>query len=53
MGYFNPIPDKNLQVDVILKFVIDIIVVVTLAFFVIFFFCDKSTVIGSSMSTEL
>lgn len=53
MGYFNPIPDKNIYTDIILKFVIDIIVVVTIAFFVIYYFGDKSTVIGSSMSSSL
>lgn len=53
MGYFNPIPEKNFLIDVILKTIIDIVVVVSIAFFFIIFFCDKSVVIGSSMSSEL
>lgn len=52
MGYFNPMPDKNIYTDVILKFVMDIVVVIVFAFFIIFFFCDKATVVGNSMSPE-
>ncbi len=53
MGYFNPIPNKNLFVDTILKTIIDILVVVLLAIFVIYFYCDKATIVGNSMSKEL
>ena len=52
MGYFNPLPDKNIFIDCILKFAMDIVTVVVLAFFVIYFFGCKSTVVGNSMSTE-
>lgn len=53
MGYFNPIPDKNVFVDTILKMIVDVVVVILIAVFVIFFYCDKATVVGNSMSKEL
>ena len=53
MGYFNPIPERNIFTDIILKWMADIIVVILIAVLFIIYYCDKAGVIGSSMSPEL
>ncbi len=53
MGYFNPIPDKNIVVDVIVKWIVDIIAVMALATFFIIYMCDTADMVGNSMSPVL
>lgn len=53
MGYFNPKPERNILTDIILKWVTDVVVVVALAVFLIFFLGDKISVIGNSMSDKI
>lgn len=53
MGYYNPKPNKNIVIDFILKWITDIIVVISIAFFFIFFLGDRVSVVGNSMSDQL
>ena len=53
MGYFNPIPDKNFAVDVVIKWIADILAVVVLALFAINLLCDKAVMVGNSMVGEI
>jgi len=53
MGYFNQRPEKNLFTDTILKWIIDIVVVIIFAYFLLQFYGQKITVSGNSMSDEL
>lgn len=53
MGYFNPIPDKNKVVDVIVKWIVDIIAVIAMALFFIVYMCDTADMVGNSMSPVL
>lgn len=53
MGFYNVIPDKNIPVDVILKYIVDIAVAVLLGIFVMHFMGIQTEVVGNSMSGEL
>ena len=53
MGFYNPRPEKNLVVDRILKWIVDIITVASIAVFALTYFSDETEVIGSSMSEVL
>lgn len=53
MGYFNPIPDKNIFLDVILKWIIDIVAVIAIAVFFVIYMCDTADMVGNSMSPVL
>ena len=53
MGYFNPIPDKNFVVDVVLKWIVDIIAVIAMAMLFIIYMCDTADMIGNSMAPSL
>ena len=53
MGYFNPIPERNIFTDIILKWITDIIVVILIAVLFIIYYCDKAQVVGNSMAPEL
>lgn len=53
MGYFNPLPEKKTAIDFVLKTICDVIVVIALACFFIYFFCEKADVVGNSMSDEI
>lgn len=53
MGYFNPKPVRNILTDVILKWVADVVIVVTAAVFLIIFLGDKISIVGNSMSDKI
>ena len=53
MGYFNLIPDKKFILDDILKWIVDVIVVMTIALFFVIYMCDNAKMIGNSMSPRL
>lgn len=53
MKFYNAMPDENLFVDRIFKWIVDILVVIVLAQFFIMFFCEKTKVIGNSMNNVL
>ena len=53
MGYFNPIPDKNFVIDVVVKWVVDVIAVIAIAILFIIYMCDTADMIGNSMSPVL
>lgn len=53
MKFYNAMPDSNFFVDRIFKWVIDIIVVVVLAVFLMTYFGQRTTVVGNSMSDGL
>ncbi|MBQ2745666.1 MAG: signal peptidase I [Lachnospiraceae bacterium] len=53
MSYFNPIPDKNFVLDVVLKWIIDIVAVIMFTVFIIIYLCDTADMTGNSMSPTL
>ena len=53
MGYFNPRPDRNIFLDEILKWIIDIIAVIMMAVFFVIYMCDSADMIGNSMAPSL
>ena len=53
MGYFNPIPDKKIIFDDILKWIIDVIAVMAIALFFVIYMCDTAKMIGNSMAPRL
>lgn len=53
MGYFNPIPDRKIIFDDILKWIIDIIAVMVLAVFFVIYMCDTAKMVGNSMAPSL
>lgn len=53
MGYFNPMPDRNIFLDDILKWIIDIIAVVAAGIFFIMYMCDTADMVGNSMAPIL
>lgn len=53
MRFYNPIPEKNILVDVVVKWVADIVVVCVLALFCYNFFCGQTNVVGNSMNDIL
>ncbi len=53
MGYFNPKPEKNILTDIILKWLTDILVILALAGFIIFFLGEKVSVVGNSMAGKI
>lgn len=53
MEFYNGMPDSNIFIDKILKWVVDIVSVIVLALFFITFFCEQTTVVGNSMSDIL
>ena len=50
MSLFNKIPDRNIIVDEILKWIIDIIAVGLITLFLIIYLCEGAGVTGNSMS---
>ena len=53
MSYFNPKPERNILTDIILKWVVDVAVVVAIAVFVIIFLGEKISVVGNSMADKI
>lgn len=53
MGYFNPIPEKNIFFDIILKWIVDVIAVIALAIFFVIYMCDTADMVGNSMAPVL
>ncbi len=53
MSFYNPRPDKNMIVDVILKWVVDIIVIVAIAMFFLIYLGEETKIVGSSMASSL
>ena len=53
MKFYNAMPDKNIFVDKIFKWIVDVIVVVILAIFFMTYFGQQTNVVGNSMSKKL
>ncbi len=53
MGYYHPKPEKNIWTDMILKWIVDIVVVVALAGFVVLYLGQRATVVGNSMADDI
>ncbi len=53
MRFYNAMPDENILVDKIFKWIVDILVVIVLAIFFIMFFCEQTKVVGNSMNMSL
>ena len=53
MRFYNAMPDKNIFVDRILKWIVDVIVVIVLALFFMNYLGQQSKVIGNSMNDRL
>lgn len=53
MRFYNAMPDKNIFIDKIFKWIVDIVVVVVLAIFFMTYFCSQTKVVGNSMSDTL
>jgi signal peptidase I len=53
MGYFNPKPQRNILTDIILKWVVDVVVAVAFAVFIIIFLGEKTSVVGNSMAGKI
>ncbi len=53
MSYFNPIPDKNIVLDDILKWIVDIVAVAMVTVFLIIYLCDTANMTGNSMAPTL
>ena len=53
MSYFNPKPMRNILTDTILKWIVDVTVIVAAAVFLIIFLGDKIKVVGNSMSDKI
>lgn len=53
MGYYRAKPDKNIVIDKIMKWIVDIVVVIVLAIFFITYFCGQYKVVGNSMNKTL
>lgn len=53
MKFYNAMPDKNIFIDKIFKWIVDIVVVIVLAIFFITYFCGQTKVAGNSMSDTL
>ena len=50
MSFFNPIPDKNIILDDILKWIVDIAAVAMASIFLIIYLCDTAHMTGNSMA---
>ena len=53
MRFYNAMPQKNIFVDRILKWIVDVIVVIVLALFFMNYLGQQSKVIGNSMNDRL
>ena len=53
MGYFNPMPDRNIFLDDILKWIVDVVAAIALAVFFVVYMCDTADMVGNSMSPAL
>lgn len=53
MRFYNAMPDKNIAIDKIFKWIVDIIVVVVFAIFIMNYIGFRINVTGNSMSEEL
>lgn len=53
MRFYNAMPDKNIFVDKIFKWIVDIVVVVVLALFFITYFGGQTKIVGNSMNETL
>lgn len=53
MGFYNVMPDKNIPIDIIFKYIVDIAVAILFGVFVMHFMGIQTEVVGNSMSEEL
>lgn len=53
MKFYNAMPDENIFIDKIFKWVVDIVLVVVLALFFFTYFGGQTTVVGNSMNDIL
>lgn len=53
MGFYKAVPDKNLFIDRIFKWIIDIVVVIVFAVFFFTYFGTQTKVVGNSMNDVL
>ncbi len=53
MRFYNAMPDKNIAIDKIFKWIVDVIVVVILAVFIMNYIGLRTRVVGNSMADEL
>lgn len=53
MGFYKAIPDRNIYIDRIFKWLIDIVVVIVFAIFFITYFGTQTNVVGNSMNDVL
>lgn len=53
MGFYRAIPDRNIFIDRIFKWIIDILVVIVSAIFFITYFGTQTKVVGNSMNDVL
>lgn len=53
MRFYRRMPDENFLTDVVLKWIIDVVVVVMIAVFLATYLCSEEKVVGNSMSSEL
>lgn len=53
MRFYNAMPDKNIAIDKIFKWIVDIIVVVIFAVFIMNYVGLRTNVVGNSMAKEL
>lgn len=53
MRFYKSIPDENIVIDKVIKWLADIAIVVLLAIFCIIHFCGKTKVVGNSMNDIL
>lgn len=53
MRFYNAVPDKNILIDVVLKWIVDVVVVLLLAVFCMHYFGEQTEMVGNSMSESL
>lgn len=53
MGFYNAMPDENIYVDKVFKWIVDLTLVVLLAVFFYTYMCQSVQVVGNSMSDKL
>ncbi|MDE7432227.1 MAG: signal peptidase I [Lachnospiraceae bacterium] len=53
MGFYKAMPDKNILIDRIFKWIVDLVVVIVFAEFFITYFSTQTKVVGNSMNDVL
>ncbi len=53
MGYFNYVPEKNILIDTVLKWIVDVVAVAMIALFLVIYMGDRTSIVGSSMMPAL